>query len=34
MWIVKSTIDEYNGDIEILQARPNFKIKITMPHNL
>jgi len=34
MWIVKSTIDEYNGDVEILQARPNFKIKITLPHNL
>jgi signal transduction histidine kinase len=34
MWIVKSTIDEYNGDIEILQARPNFKVKITLPHNL
>ena len=33
MWIVKSTIDEYNGDVEILQARPNFKIKITLPHN-
>ena len=34
MWIVKSTIDEYNGDVEILQARPNFKVKITLPHNL
>lgn len=34
MWIVKSTIDEYNGDVEILQTRPNFKIKITLPHNL
>lgn len=34
MWIVKSAIDEYNGDIEILQARPNFKVKITLPHNL
>lgn len=34
MWIVKSTIDEYNGDIEIIQARPNFKIKITLPHNI
>lgn len=34
MWIVKSTIDEYNGDVEIIQARPNFKIKITLPHNL
>ena len=34
MWIVKSTIDEYNGDVEIVQASPNFKLKITMPHNL
>ncbi len=34
MWIVKSTIDEYSGDVEILQARPNFKVKITLPHNL
>jgi len=34
MWIVKSTIDEYNGDVEIKQARPNFKIMITLPHNL
>ena len=34
MWIVKSTIDEYNGDIEIAQARPYFKAKITIPHNL
>ncbi|MCB9033789.1 MAG: sensor histidine kinase [Chitinophagales bacterium] len=33
MWIVKSTIDEYNGDIEIVNARPHFKIKITLPHN-
>jgi len=33
MWIVKSTIDEYNGDVEIVNARPNFKIKITLPHN-
>lgn len=33
MWIVKSTIDEYNGDVEILQSRPSFKIKITLPHN-
>ena len=33
MWIVKSTIDEYNGDIEILQTRPNFKVKITLPLN-
>lgn len=34
MWIVKSTIDEYSGDVEILQVRPNFKLKITLPHNL
>ena len=34
MWIVKSTIDEYSGDLEIVQARPNFKLKITLPHNL
>lgn len=34
MWIVKSTVDEYSGDVEILQARPNFKVKITLPHNL
>lgn len=34
MWIVKSTIDEYNGDVEIIQSRPNFKLKITLPHNL
>ena len=34
MWIVKSTIDEYNGDIEIIRPRPNFKLKITLPHNL
>lgn len=32
MWIVKSIIDEYNGDIEILNARPHFKIKLTLPH--
>lgn len=34
MWIVKSTIDEYSGDVEILKARPSFKVKITLPHNL
>ncbi len=33
MWIVKSTVDEYNGDVEILQSRPNFKLRITLPHN-
>ncbi|MES2447145.1 MAG: sensor histidine kinase [Bacteroidota bacterium] len=34
MWIVKSTTDEYSGDVEILRSRPNFKVKITLPHNL
>jgi signal transduction histidine kinase len=34
MWIVKSTVDEYNGDVEIIQARPHFKLKISLPHNL
>jgi signal transduction histidine kinase len=32
MWIVKSTIDEYNGDVEIINARPSFKVKISLPH--
>jgi signal transduction histidine kinase len=32
MWIVKSTIDEYNGDVEILNSRPGFKVKISLPH--
>jgi signal transduction histidine kinase len=32
MWIVKSTVDEYDGDIEILSARPNFKLKLSLPH--
>lgn len=32
MWIVKSTIDEYNGDVEILTTRPSFKVKISLPH--
>lgn len=32
MWIVKSNVDGYNGDVEILRAKPNFKIKITLPH--
>lgn len=32
MWIVKSNIDGYDGDIEILTARPNFKLKILLPH--
>uniref|UniRef100_UPI00352B1C56 sensor histidine kinase n=2 Tax=Bacteria TaxID=2 RepID=UPI00352B1C56 len=33
MWIVKSTIDEYSGDIEILTSRPHFKVKITLPNH-
>ncbi|MCB0746058.1 MAG: sensor histidine kinase [Ignavibacteriae bacterium] len=32
MWIVKSTIDEYHGDIEIIKTRPNLKIKLVLPH--
>jgi len=32
MWIVKSTLDEYNGDIEFLNVRPGFKIKLVLPH--
>lgn len=32
MWIVKSNVDEYDGDVEILTVRPNFKVKITLPH--
>ena len=32
MWIVKSNVDGYNGDVEILRSKPNFKIKITLPH--
>ncbi|MFZ4400921.1 MAG: sensor histidine kinase [Bacteroidales bacterium] len=32
MWIVKSTIDEYNGDIEFLNIRPGFKVKLVLPH--
>lgn len=32
MWIVKSNIDGYDGDIEILTSRPNFKLKILLPH--
>jgi signal transduction histidine kinase len=33
MWIVKSTLDEYNGDIEFLNVRPGFKIKLVLPHH-
>lgn len=32
MWIVKSTIDEYDGAIEILTSKPSFKVKISLPH--
>ncbi|SIT13408.1 sensor histidine kinase [Belliella pelovolcani] len=32
MWIIKSNVDGYNGEVEILEARPNFKIKILLPH--
>ncbi|MFI5219399.1 MAG: sensor histidine kinase [Bacteroidia bacterium] len=31
MWIVKTTVEQYNGYVEILKARPNFKIKIYFP---
>ncbi|MDX2306419.1 MAG: ATP-binding protein [Microscillaceae bacterium] len=33
MWIVKSTLEEYNGSIGFLNIRPGFKIKITLPYN-
>lgn len=32
MWILKSTVDGYNGDVEILNVKPSFKIKILLPH--
>jgi signal transduction histidine kinase len=32
MWIVKSTLDEYNGDIEFSKVRPGFKVKLVLPH--
>jgi len=31
MWIVKSTIEQYGGYVEILDARPHFRIKIHFP---
>jgi len=31
MWIVKSIIDEYNGDIEIIKSRPEFKLRFVLP---
>ena len=34
MWIVKSTIDEYKGEIQFLTVRPHFKIKIILPKNI
>jgi signal transduction histidine kinase len=33
MWIVKSTIDEYNGEIEFVTVRPGFKLKLVLPHH-
>ncbi|WP_422861306.1 sensor histidine kinase [Flagellimonas sp. W118] len=32
MWIVKSTLDEYEGDIIFVRSRPGFKIKIVLPN--
>jgi signal transduction histidine kinase len=34
MWIVKSTIENYNGGIEIINTRPNFKLKLNLPHGM
>ncbi|ATH70836.1 sensor histidine kinase [Bacillus altitudinis] len=31
MWIVKSTVEEYQGDIEILKKETGFGLKITLP---
>ncbi len=31
MWIVKSTIEQYNGYVEIMNPRPSFKIKLHFP---
>ncbi|MFC5468467.1 ATP-binding protein [Cohnella suwonensis] len=31
MWIVKTTIDEYRGQVELVKARPGFKLKIKLP---
>ncbi|CEG25308.1 sensor histidine kinase [Bacillus sp. B-jedd] len=31
MWIVKSTVEEYRGTVEITKKRPGFGIKITLP---
>ena len=31
MWILKSTIEQYNGYVEILNARPGFKVKLFFP---
>jgi signal transduction histidine kinase len=33
MWIVKSVIDEYGGDITFLTTRPGFKLKLILPHH-
>jgi signal transduction histidine kinase len=32
MWIVKSTLDEYEGEIIFSKPRPGFKIKIVLPN--
>ncbi|WP_213810884.1 ATP-binding protein [Jeotgalicoccus sp. WY2] len=31
MWIVKSTVEEYSGKINISKSRPNFKVEILLP---
>lgn len=31
MWIVKSTIEEYKGIVEVTRKRPGFGLKITLP---
>lgn len=33
MWIVKSVIDEYGGDVTFLTVRPGFKLKLILPHH-
>jgi signal transduction histidine kinase len=32
MWIVKTTLDEYEGKIEFIKTRPGYKIKIILPY--
>ncbi len=34
LWLVKSTIDEYNGKIELIENKPGFAAKIILPHHL